>query len=316
MIENPWSSLSGTSDRIVGRRIAQEHPLDYYWARAQGGALGLVLRGVAPAWMPRDLPSLRGVDISTASDDDIPEVRMFLRRPGDQDVFLTLCRDVIAYSCIGGSQDDAARRFFRRLEHWHLLMSRARTDAMDAHEVRGLIGELVMLERLMLSVGVEAAISSWVAPDDHPQDFALERMILEIKTRSSGSRPHVQISSLEQLQASHLALFLVTIELAEAHGESARSLNEVCADVLGVARAHSLTMEDRLEVALLKRGYVRNDVYNAIKYRVSGISSYSVGEGFPRILRSEIDSRVVRASYVLDLSSLTSFVVPIETILH
>lgn len=316
MIENPWSSLGGTSDRIVGRRIAQEHPLDYYWARAQGGALGLVLRGVAHAWMPRDLPSLRGVDVSTMSDDDVPEVRMFLRRPGDQDVFLTLCRDVIAYSCIGGSQEDAARRFFRRLEHWHLLMSRARTDAMDAHEVRGLIGELVILEQLMLSVGAETAVASWVAPDDHPQDFALEKMILEIKTRTSGSRPHVQISSLEQLQASHLPLFLVAIELVEAQSDSARCLNEVCADVLGIARAHGLAVEDRLEFALLKRGYVRNEAYNADKYRVAGISSYSVGEEFPRIRRSEIDSRVVRANYVLDLSSLTSFIVPVETILH
>ncbi len=316
MNEDPWSSLGGISERITGRRIAEDHALDYYWVRANGGALGLVLRGVEHAWIPKDLPRLRGVDVSTASDGNVPEIRMFLRQLGDRDVFLTLCRDVIAYSSFGQSQEESVRRFFRRIGHWHLLMSRARTQAMDPHEIRGLIGELVILERLMLSIGAEAAIASWVSPDDHPQDFALENMILEIKTRSSGSRLHAQISSLEQLETGHLALFLVAIELVEAQGEQARNLNEICAAVIEIAKMHSLALEDRLEGMLLRRGYVRDDLYEVCRYRVSGICGYSVGEGFPRILRSEVDSRVLKASYVLDLSSLDQFRVPVETILH
>lgn len=314
MNEDPWSSLGGMPDKIVGKRIAQDHPLDYYWARAQGGAVGLVLRDVAPGWIPKSLPELRGVDLSTSSEDSVPEIRMFLRQPGDQDVFLTLCRDVIAYSSFTDSREGAARQFFRRLEHWHVLMSRTRTDAMEPHEVRGVIGELVILERLMRTVGAESAVASWVAPEDHPQDFAREGMLLEIKTRLSGTRQRVTISSLEQLEASHLALYLVAVELVEVDGDRGRCLNELCADVLATARAHSLALEDRLEVALLKRGYVRRDQYDVAKYQVAGVSSYLVGDGFPRILRSETDARVVGASYVLDLSSLASFAVSVEEI--
>lgn len=315
MSDDPWATLVGSSGRIVGKRIAGEHFLDYYWARAHDGSLGLVLRNVEHGLIPQVLPRLRGLLLSTDTDDGALEVRMFLRDRAERNVFFALCKDVIAYSADCASQEDSVRRFFRRLGHWHSLMSRARTDSMDPHELRGLIGELVILEKLMDSSGVSCAVAAWMAPDEHPQDFALDGKLIEVKSRLSGSRNNVRVSSLEQLEPGILALYLVVVELVESEAADARSLNETVAAVVSLARDQSAELEDRLESALLKRGYVRQHQYDLQKYRAVGVCAFSVRDDFPRIARSEVDSRIIRAEYTLDLSVLSDFAVSKENIL-
>lgn len=313
MSDDPWKSLVGSSARIVGKRIAGIHPLDFYWARAHDGSPGLVLRNINRAWIPKELPRLRGLLLSPELDGEVPEVTMFLREPAERDVFLALCLDVIAYSADGEGVEESVRRFFRRLGHWHSLMAHARVTSMEPHEIRGLIGELIVLEQLMHSSAL--AVAAWVAPEDHPQDFALSDRILEVKARSSGSRNNVQISSLEQLESGPLPLFLLVVELVESEASDARSLSAIVDAVLAIARLQGPGVEDRLESALIKRGYARHDQYGVDRYRLVGVCAFSVRDDFPRIGRSLVDSRIVKANYTLDLSLLANFAVPTESVL-
>jgi hypothetical protein len=186
---------------------------------------------------------------------------------------------------------------------------------MDAREIRGLIGELLMLEKLMVSIGTEAALNAWVAPEKHPQDFALDSRIVEVKTRASGSRFEVQISSLEQLEVLNLPVFLLVIELVASTQSDSMSLNEVCARLLEIARLDGPVQEDRLEMALLKRGFVRQEGYDLDRYRVAGSSAFAVRDGFPTITRPQVNVRVVKAQYTIDLSTLPEFIVPVESII-
>lgn len=60
--------------------------------------------------------------------------------------------------------------------------------------------------------GLEAALQSWVAPDDHPQDFALDHRLIEVKTRLAGSRSST--GSLSSLQRP--PLFLMVLEVVRS----------------------------------------------------------------------------------------------------
>lgn len=194
MNEDPWSGIEPSLQRLVGLRIERPHPLDVYWVRAGDGSPGLLLRGIDPARVPDHLPRPRGLALEAGVGPEGFEARMFLREPDDRDVFRTLCNDVIAYSGSEGSRSAASASVFRRLVHWHSLMSRARTTAMAPHEIRGLIGELCVLEGLIARRGFDTALRAWVAPEDHPQDFAIDTRIVEVKTRVSSARQHVRIS--------------------------------------------------------------------------------------------------------------------------
>lgn len=314
MSEDPWLGIEPSLQRLVGLRIERAHPLDVYWVRAGDGLPGLLLRGIDPAFVPDRLPKPRGLTLETAEGAEGFEAQMFLREPGDRDVFRTLCNDVIAYSGSEGSRSAATASVFRRLVHWHSLMSRARTTAMAPHEIRGLIGELCILERLIKHRGFDAALRAWVAPDDHPQDFAFDTRIAEIKTRVSGARQHVQISSLEQLESAHLPLSLMVIELVHSDAADATSLNGICERIGLVARGCGIVQEDALHAALLRRGYIRQDAYDADTYRVVGTVAFDVRDGFPRLMRADVDMRIPQASYTLDLVRLGDFEIAPEKV--
>ncbi|SFN19978.1 Putative PD-(D/E)XK family member [Dokdonella immobilis] len=240
---------------------------------------------------------------------------MFLREHEDREVFLTLCRDVLSYSGGSTTAADATSNLFRRLAHWHSLMTRGRSSAMSAYEIRGLIGELCVLERLGVSAGFAAALSAWVAPDEHPQDFASEDRLIEVKARLSGSRQVVRISSLAQLEPAQLPLTLVIVELVASEGDGAATLNQICARLLDHARLLGPQMVDQIEAALFKRGYMQLEAYDSDAYRVAGMSAFDCRDDFPKLVRSEVDVRIPEAKYMVDLSLVGEFAIPVELVL-
>lgn len=315
MTKDPWSELATSTIDLIGVRVSQPHPLDVYWLRAADGSPGILFRGIAPERVPYRLPKPRGLTLEVGVGHDGLEARMFLRTPEDRDVFRTLCQDVIAWSAAEESRALSTASLFRRLSHWHSLMTRARTTSMEPHEIRGLIGELLFLERIAECHDLDVAIRSWVAPDEHPQDFAMDVRIVEVKTRLAGSRNTVQVSSLEQLESVHLPLFLVVLELAQSDAEDAVSLNGLCDRLGALVQGRDIALEDALQCALLKRGYLRQDAYDADTYRVAGVVAFEVRDGFPRLVRADVDTRIAQAHYQLDLAQLSEYKVDTEAVL-
>lgn len=314
--DDPWRSLVPDPSHLLGRRADGEHPLAIYWVSSSDGAPGLVMRGIDEASVPRSFPKPRGISIQV-SDDKGPDksLSLFLIEQEDRDVFLALCLDVIQFSAAGDKADASTAMAFRRLAHWQSLLSRGRPGELAPHEVRGLIGELWVLELLSEQMGVPSALPSWVAPERHPQDFALTGGIIEVKSRLAGSKLHVSISSLEQLEVGHLPLHLLVVELSPSDAESSLSLNEMAAKLVLRAAEYGVDTEELAHGALHRRGYAMSPSYDALRYVVSGVNVYAVREDFPRIIRSTTDRRVHQATYLLDLTTLGPFEVDLTALL-
>ena len=240
---------------------------------------------------------------------------MLLREHEDREVFLTLCKDVLSYSGGDATVADATSNVFRRLAHWHSLMTRGHSSAMSANEIRGLIAELCVLERLGVSAGFAAALNAWVAPDEHPQDFACEDRLIEVKARLSGSRQVVCISSLAQLEPAQLPLTLVVVELVASEGDDSATLNQICTRLFDQAHLLGPQVVDQIEGALFKRGYIQMEAYDSEAYRVAGMTAFDCRDSFPRLVRSEVDARIPEAKYMVDLPLVREFAIPIEVVL-
>jgi hypothetical protein len=315
MHEDPWKGLTPSIDQIKGRRVGGDHPLDAFWIMGADGAPGLLLRGIDPLRVPDQLPKPRGLVLEAGLGAPHAEARMFLREHEDREVFLTLCKDVLSYSGGSATAADATSNVFRRLAHWHSLMARGRSSAMSAYEIRGLIGELFVLERLGASAGFAAALNGWVAPDEHPQDFASDDRLIEVKARLSGSRQVVRISSLAQLEPAQLPLVLVVVELVASEGDDAATLNMICARLVNHARLLGPQLVDKIEAALFKRGYIQMEAYDSEAYRVAGMTAFDCRDGFPRLVRSEVDARIPEAKYMVDLTLVGEFAISVESVL-
>lgn len=304
--DDPWSGIPASTTQQVGRRIDDIHALAIFWVLSAEGSPGILFRDIDPAAIPRQLPRPRGVAV-VRPDGGEPQVALFLLTPEHRDVFLTLCRDVVG---ISGSQPDATAAtlaLFRRLSHWQAMLRVGSLAEMTPNEVRGLMAELWVLDALRQRCGMAGAVRAWVAPFDHPQDFALGGGIIEVKARLAGSRPWVSISSLEQLESGHLPLHLMVVELASSDAEGALSLNSMVDALSQHAADTASALEAELHEALLRRGYFRSPRYDELRYTASGVRSYRVEEDFPRITRSQTDRSIATATYCIDLTAIGSF---------
>ncbi len=309
--DDPWSGIPVSTSQQTGKRIEDAHELAIFWVLSAEGAPGVLFRDIDAEAIPRQLPSLRGVAVVTREDSP-SEVALFLLTPEHRDVFLALCRDVIGVSASQKNPNTATLALFRRLLHWQAMLRMAVPTEMGPNEVRGLMAELWTLDALRQRLGIVGALRAWVAPDGHPQDFALGSGIIEVKARLAGSRPWVSISSLEQLEPSHLPLHLMVIELASCDTRGALTLNSMVEALSKNASDQDSALEEALHEALLRRGYVRSPRYDELGHTVSGVRSFEVREDFPRLTRSLTDRRIVTATYSIDLTAIGSFECEVE----
>ena len=313
-VEDPWVSLCPDPDLMLGRRIGTEHALDIYWILSAEGQPGMLIRDIDLARSPKAMPHPKGIALRLdQSPEGQPQLGLFLLTAEDRDVFHALCRDVISSTAEHDEAGAATAGVFRRLTHWQSLLGQGRPADMGPEEVRGLMGELWALDQLRECSGFRAALAAWVAPEGHPQDFALPKAIVEVKTRQAGSRPRVCISSLEQLEVSHLPLALLVVEQTPDNGPQGISLNAAVAALLGHASREHADLADDLRSALIRRGYVETPRYDERAYTVTGSRVFAVRDGFPRLLRSMVDQRIVGATYILDLANLSSFECPADS---
>lgn len=311
--DDPWDGIRPSGDRWTGRRVELDHPLSPFWAVHPCGAPGLVIRGVPLGALPPQLPTPKGIRLEaepSPESEGLAMLTMFLEASQDREVFHQLCEDILAFSADAESASAATRKLFERLGRWQSLLGFAKGKALSDEEVRGLIGELWVLTRLIEpALGLAKALEAWVAADHHPQDFAVGRGLLEVKTRVAGSRHEIRISSLEQLDTGQVPLHLLVLELNPAEtNEPLLSLNEMIDSLLSRARRIGHELEHDASTALSAWGYVASTRYDALRYAVAGTTVFAVEGDFPRIMRSTTDRRIGSAKYTLSLDTLGEYV--------
>jgi len=195
------------------------------------------------------------------------------------------------------------------VSRWEALLIRS---AMMSDEAQtGLFGELWLLERLILALGV-GALQSWVGPAGEAHDFRFDNVEFEIKTTSGSRRIHT-INGLGQLQPSPgCALYLLSLKTANS-GSGGRSLPEVVAAI-----EHLLsTSSTQLAAFRLATSAIGYDATNAHLYPLrrrlrEPAVLIPVTDGIPRLtpeVFSKIEARFVperidRVIYSVDVDGL------------
>ena len=98
------------------------------------------------------------------------------------------------------------------LERWRQLLERAPGRLLSRERLSGLVGELLLLEKL--GERSSDALEYWVGPDGARHDFVSSSLNIEVKASTRQSGRHVKIQSLEQLSvAEGQKLFLYFIKM-------------------------------------------------------------------------------------------------------
>jgi hypothetical protein len=210
---------------------------------------------------------------------------------------------------------EALRRFIGRIRAWQEFMQRGSDGILGPEEEVGLLGELVLLER-MLTAGLPplVAIRAWHGPVRGTHDFVLGPGAVEVKsTIATGTFP-ATISSLEQLDDSSVRpLFLAAVKfrLDDVGRTLAEQVEEVRAALLGEAGAVAA-----YDTRLLHAGYSSAAADRYLRRFANGsIRLLSVDVDFPRLVRGQVDPVIRKARYELDLDLIGRPSIPLEAAL-
>ncbi len=319
MGRDPWEEIDRPSiaDSVAARRVDANLPWNFYWARAVDGRVLLTLRHAIDSAPNAQLPRLRDIEVTLSRPDESgTQLLAFkLLDSSQRDIFQTLCRDIMSAATQAETEAAAVSAALSRTWRWHHLLRVGRGTLLSPEEQKGLLGELFVLERLLLPrMDASSAVTAWRGPLGAPKDFEIARVAIEAKTRRGGAAPSVSITSESQLDESGVdSLFLHVVELNEAPADDSRgvTLHDVAERIRERISSLDPGSTGILETRLSAAGYRTEDDYSGHRWLEGATRIYLVSGEFPRIASNEVRSGVSHVRYAVSLGDCEPFAVPI-----
>ena len=293
-IEELWTSLRRETVEAQ-RRVDANHPLDLYADFEQPDRPGLILFCDE---RPNDAPSLKAIGIERRQRADGRwSMRVCLDEPRLLPVFAELCRDIIEFTRHVSRTAQPSGLVLSRIDRWRSLML-SQPAGLSRTQLRGLIGELLILERELLpALGPDQAVSAWTGPLGTSQDFRLpDGRKLEVKALDRHA-DKVLINGLDQLDGGGDPLQLVVVRLEDTG-----------ADAVGAVTAARLVEQVRARLSqtpaalqtfeILLRFAGWDDAVSVVSFAVrpERIDRYNVDDGFPRLTAATVPAAIVEAT--------------------
>lgn len=308
-MSDPWEDLEPprVANAINAKRVDAECPWGFFWARSIDDRCLFVIQHTRESSPTSKLPRLQGVEV-TESDgaDGIGRVLVFkLHESVHRDLFHQLCLDILASASGAKNEKEMVHIALARTWRWHHLLRGGGDQRLSPEEQKGLIGELLVIERHLLRVlSAGDSVAAWGGPLGAPKDFEIGQTCVEVKTRRGGAAPFVKINSESQLdEAGLVALFLFVADLDRAPVDSGDGLTvtEIAQRVRQALEQMDVGAIESFENVLGAAGFRWTDDYSDSRWLEGSVRIYRVGPGFPRLAASQMPPGVSAVKYSISL---------------
>lgn len=217
-----------------------------------------------------------------------------------------VCEDIVkdAYRFSG---EDLFKYIVNQLKQWSGFLKPKREGLSD-EKYLGLWGELwVIAKHYLERFDAEKVAHSYNGPEGSSQDMSGLDFTLEVKSTYSKSPKELNISSLEQLDASceYQGICLLRVDLSE-NGESLETLVDVIEKHLS-SDNDALMLFRRKSSELLGEASLKQ---MSIKNLTLQESCWKVTADFPALKRTEIPVEIAKANYKITLAGIQDFEIP------
>ncbi len=305
-----WDDIAVPSADFNVRQVLCATTVPCFWGRDTTGAYLFIveLKGDHTVEFRKNLVTVHGIDVDLRGGEPGKQrLVLTLDQQVDRDLFEGLCRTLA--SALERAVDSASSLAvaLAHIRRWKTFLS-GRNQYLSAEEVRGLFAELTFLLELIERLPSSAvAVEAWLGAERSHQDFIFGNMAVEIKSLTGTERSTVRISSEDQLDSLNDALFLRIYRLSSlSDALGAQSLNQLVTAVqakLGEAEA-----VEALDRKLVAHSYAPLPNYDAPLYVVSDVRSYRVGDGFPRLIRSQLPEGIGQVAYDIRLEAIAPYI--------
>ncbi|KXS46086.1 MAG: Uncharacterized protein AWU58_817 [Methanohalophilus sp. T328-1] len=253
------------------------------------------------------LKYLRDIKIESAFDPLHPGkkfILVLLLNKQYNDIFTTLCQDLIDGLSEIDNEDILIEKLIERLIKWQSLFEKAGESGLSESSQRGLFGEMYFLRKcLSKSLHYIDWIKAWKGPEKSIQDFQYSDWAVEVKTTHGKNHQKIHISSERQLDDSiipNIFLYHLSFDIRPSHGET---LNSVIEDIFSLLSTSSADT-NLLRLKLIESGYfeIHKEFYENTGYTIRGENIYNVQGSFPRITEKQVPVGVGDVKYSIVLS--------------
>jgi hypothetical protein len=221
------------------------------------------------------------------------------------DLFAALAGEILESVSAAATPNHAMQAINHCISRWRRFVDSGRRG-LTAEEMRGLIGELVILGRSAQRIGFRNALDAWRAPFESIRDFEFDSSSLEVKTYQVHAGPSLRINDPAQLEPSvGRPLYLCGVRLAPT--ESGRTLPEVI-EVLREAHAMQPSELTQFEESLASYGYFQSlEKSFTDRFAIGPVSVFEVRDGFPRIRPTSVPAGVQDVRFAIPLGAMAQF---------
>lgn len=260
------------------------------------------------------LPVPHGARLAAAGGDEPPLLRTLVSRLADHDgtrsYLIVTCLDRelergfadLVESVLGRIEggEGSLAAYASAVQDFRALFTHSKWERVDERRIRGLVAELLYLERLVALD--RRAVALWFGPDSDRHDFRGGRNAVEVKsTRRLAGR--VTISGLEQLAAPSAGTLLLrryVLEPSPGGGFSVGSLHRRLM-AAGAPQAELLT-----RLASMGCPDPEAAAWNHVAFNEESCATFRVAEDFPRLtptcLAGGVPAGVSEVTYQIDLT--------------
>lgn len=302
-LHDAWNRVQPYNGSTV--QLSVQHSLEWYVGYYSPTQKAVILINDAPV---KNVESLKSIAFNCAKRQDGKYAIAFILLSREmEEVYITMCGDIIRYSSSEKTSADALIRVIGRYKQWIKLLEHQRSAVMSSSAQKGLIGELYYLsETLKTGMNPIDAVAGWVGPEGADQDFQYQDGWHEIKTTGVSSS-EISISSVEQLDNDEEGeLIVVRADKCADTKPNSVTLKKMVDSVISLLQSNYAAM-DGFHTKLSSAGYMDLPEYDQQHYFISGMDAYNVDSDFPRITRVSLPSQITQCSYSLSLSSLTQW---------
>jgi hypothetical protein len=308
---DPWAALAPPSAAatVTALRVDANIPWGFFWARDLGKNCLLILRHSAAVLPDGRLPLLQGIELSDSFDEQDSARVLVLRLldTAQRDLFQQLCLDIVRSTVRASTEIEALQLALARTWRWHHLLRGGRDDRLSEEAQRGLIGELLVLERYLLPLlSPRDSVFAWHGPLDAPKDFEIGRVSIEAKARRGAATPYVSISSefqLDQSGVDSLFLHVVALDAASADAEDSFTVSDVAKRIQDRVRPVDADASDALDSRLTAAGFEWTHDYADMRWVEGDTRVFQIRIGFPSITPGQFPLGVSRVTYSVALQA-------------
>lgn len=285
------------------QRLDSDYKVNLFLGYNEDGKMSMVI--TEPGQVVKIKPS-KMIDVQMSKREDGKIALMFdLLDNAYSSMFTIFCKDMILV-CEKAGRERAISNAVVRWKYWLELFGKKKGTLLDKSEIKGLIGELLLLkDKFIPEYGVTDAIASWMGPMLGHKDFEIVDTWYEVKAVNENAI-QVNISSIEQLESDQDGHLVISrLEECSTVNKNAIFLNELVISIVEKIDNQDALMSFRSKLENV--GYYSDPSYDEYAFGYKGTQIYRIMEGFPRIRRKDLPLAVCNAKYTILLDGIAMY---------